>query len=74
MVKAVGDANGDAHALVDNLADPVPEVDAVKLGDKRGDAHPLVYTLVDTVADKEAKTLAGTWTMRTHWQTPWLTR
>ena len=67
MVEAVGDANGDPHALVDNLADPVPEVDAVTLGDQRGDAHPLVDTLADTVAEMEAKTLADTRAMRTHW-------
>ena len=67
MVEAVGDANSDPHALVHNLADPVPEVDAVTLGDKRGDAHPLIDTLADTVGEMEAKTLADTRAMRTHW-------
>ena len=72
MVEAVGDANSDPHALVHNLADPVPEVDAVT--HKRGDAHPLIDTLADTVAEMEAKTLADTRAMRTDWSTLWLTR
>ena len=43
-VKAVtlGDARGDAHALVKTLADMLAEVGTV--GDTRGDAHALVDT------------------------------
>ena len=40
----LGDTQGDAHALIDTLADPVAEVDAVTLGDTQGDAHALVGT------------------------------
>ena len=43
-VELVGDTGGDALALVDTLADPVAEVDAVTLGDTQGDAHALVDT------------------------------
>ena len=36
------DRRGDAHGLVDTLADSLSEVEAVALGDKRGDAAALV--------------------------------
>ena len=45
-MEAVSDTRGDAHALVDTLADTLAEVDAKTLGDTRGNAHELVDTLL----------------------------
>ena len=44
----VGDALGNAQALVDTLADTVPEVKALKPGDTLYDAHTLNYLLGDS--------------------------
>ena len=38
----LGDAQGDAHELLDTLADTLTEVEAV--GNTRGNAHALVDT------------------------------
>ena len=43
-MEAVGDTRGDAYVLVDTLAVPVAEVDAVTLGDTQSNAHALVDT------------------------------
>ena len=51
---------GDAHALVDTLADTLAQVEAVTLGDIRGDAHALVDSLHETLAEVEAMKLGDT--------------
>ena len=38
----LGEAQGDAHALVDTLADTLAVVEAVTLGDARDNAYALV--------------------------------
>ena len=45
VMEAVSDTHGDEHALVENLADTLSEVEAVTLGDARGLTHALVVTL-----------------------------
>ena len=55
--ESVIDTPGDAHALVDTLADTLAERTAVTLGDARGDAHALVFNLADTPAEVEAVTV-----------------
>ena len=47
--EAVGDTCGDTHALIDNPAVTLPEVETVTLGDARGSADALVDTLVETL-------------------------
>ena len=42
--EAVGDTWGDTHALIDNLAFTLAEVETVTLGDARGSADALVDT------------------------------
>ena len=43
----VAEVVGDAHALVDTLADSLPEVEAETLGDTLSDAQALVDRLAD---------------------------
>ena len=57
MVEAVGDSRRNAHALVDNLADTLAEVEAVTQDHVLGDGHALVVTLEDTLAEVNALTL-----------------
>ena len=57
MVEAVSDSCRNAHALVDNLADTVAEVETVTQEDLRGQRHALVVTLEDTLAVVNALTL-----------------
>ena len=59
-MEAVVDTLGDAHALIDILADMLAVVETVTLGDSWGDAHALFYTLAETLAEMEAKTLGDT--------------
>ena len=47
-VEAVGDERGDAHAVVNTLADTLPEVDAKTIGDTQGVAHALVDNMANT--------------------------
>ena len=53
-VVSLGDARGNTHALVDNLAETLVEVEVVKLIDARGETHALVNTLADTLAEVKA--------------------
>ena len=53
----LGDTRGGAHAVVDTLANTLPEVEAVRLGHTRGDADELVHTLTYTLAEVEVMTL-----------------
>ena len=51
------DKRGDAHTLVETLANTLAEVEAVTLLDTWGDAQALVDTLADTLEAVEAVTL-----------------
>ena len=51
------DKTGDAHTLVETLANTLTEVEAVTLLDTWGDAQALVDTLADTLEAVEAVTL-----------------
>ena len=51
-MEAVGEKRGNAHALVDTLAEPLAVVEAVC--NSRGAAHALVNTVADTLPEEEA--------------------
>ena len=55
----VGDTLGNAQALVDTLADTVPEME-LSVGDTRGGAQALVDAMADTPAEVEAVTPGDT--------------
>ena len=44
LVSPVGDTRGDAHALIETLAETLGEMEAKTLGENRGDASALVDT------------------------------
>ena len=52
-VRTIFDRQGDAHALVDTLADTLEEVEAVRHGNTGTDPHTLIDTLTDMLADVE---------------------
>ena len=51
LVSPLGDTRGDAHALVEPLAESLAEMEAV--GDTRDDAQALVNTLAETLLEVE---------------------
>ena len=56
----VSDTLGNKQALVETLADTVPEMEDKSVGDTLGNAQALVDTLADTVAEEEALTSGDT--------------
>ena len=56
----LGDTLGHAQALVDTLADTVPEMEWLSVGDTRGGAQALVEAMAVTLAEVEAVTPGDT--------------
>ena len=54
MVEEVGDTPGNAHTLLETLAETFAEMEAKTLGKNRGDASALVNNLTETLAEVEA--------------------
>ena len=54
VAQSEGDTRGDAHSLVDNLADTQAEMEEKTLGNTLSHAEALVERLADTIAEVAA--------------------